>query len=108
MVGEKPKYDVFLSYRVQTDAQHAEKLYNLLTTAGLSVWWDRMCILPGEIGRNRFVEVLFRVKSSFAVYQKTASQISLVYRNLKGMGRKILVQLTLNLISHLAPVYLMW
>ena len=30
LVGEKPKYDVFLSYRVAADAHHVEKLYNLL------------------------------------------------------------------------------
>ena len=47
LVGEKPKYDVFLSYRVASDTQHVEKLYNLLTTQGFKVYWDKHCLLPG-------------------------------------------------------------
>ena len=31
LVGEKPTYDVFLSYRVAADLLHVEKLYNLFT-----------------------------------------------------------------------------
>ena len=46
--GEAAEYDVFLSYRVDSDLQHAELLYSLLTSAGVRVWWDRACLLPGE------------------------------------------------------------
>ena len=48
LVGDKPIYDVFLSYRVASDSQHVEKLYNLLTAQGFKVYWDKLCLLPGK------------------------------------------------------------
>jgi hypothetical protein len=47
MVGEDAEYDVFLSYRVASDVQHAELLYELLTEAGMKVWWDKRCLKAG-------------------------------------------------------------
>ena len=44
LVGEKPKYDVFLSYRVASDAHHVEKLHTLLTAQGFKVYWDKLCL----------------------------------------------------------------
>ena len=41
------EFDVFISYRVSSDANHAEILYNLLTSIGLTVWWDKKCLEPG-------------------------------------------------------------
>lgn len=38
MIGEKAEFDVFISYRVASDAHNVEKLYNLLTQNGLKVW----------------------------------------------------------------------
>ena len=58
LVGEKPKYDVFLSYRVASDAQHLEKLYNLLTAQGFKVYWDKLCLLPGVDWEQGFCEGL--------------------------------------------------
>ncbi len=46
MFGEKPDFDVFISYRVASDADHAELMYNLLTAKGLKVWWDKKCLKP--------------------------------------------------------------
>ena len=49
LVGDKPTYDVFLSYRVASDSQHAERLYNLLTSPpfSLTVYWDKLCLEKG-------------------------------------------------------------
>mmetsp|Transcript_4050 Transcript_4050/g.5675 ORF Transcript_4050/g.5675 Transcript_4050/m.5675 type:complete len:256 (+) Transcript_4050:991-1758(+) len=47
MLGEVAVYDVFMSYRVQSDLKHAEILYSKLTGAGLKVWWDKKCLKPG-------------------------------------------------------------
>ena len=58
LVGEKPKYDVFLSYRVAADLLHAEKLYNLLTAQGFKVYWDKVSLLPGEDWEQGFIEGL--------------------------------------------------
>ena len=48
MIGEAATFDVFLSYRVASDAHNAELLYDLLTSRGLKVWWDKKSLLPGE------------------------------------------------------------
>ena len=58
LVGEKPKYDVFLSYRVASDTPHVEKLYNLLTVQGFKVYWDKFCLLPGVDWEQGFCEGL--------------------------------------------------
>ena len=47
MLGESAQFDVFLSYRKQSDESHASLLYNRLTAAGLSVWWDKKSLIPG-------------------------------------------------------------
>lgn len=47
MVGQPAELDVFLSYRVKTDLEFTEKLYNRLTSEGLKVWWDKKCLEPG-------------------------------------------------------------
>ena len=47
MLGETADFDVFISYRVQSDLEHAEMLYNKLTAAGLRVWWDKKSLSPG-------------------------------------------------------------
>ena len=46
--GEKAEFDVFISYRVSSDAHHAEMLYKQLTAVGIKVWWDKECLLPGK------------------------------------------------------------
>ena len=37
MQGDKAEFDIFLSYRVDSDSKHVEKLYDGLTAAGLRV-----------------------------------------------------------------------
>ena len=39
MVGEEAEYDIFLSYRVATDAETVETVYNALTKLGQRVFW---------------------------------------------------------------------
>eukprot|EP00966_Prymnesium_polylepis_P207438 4805104-Prymnesium_polylepis.1 len=51
-------YDVFLSYRVATDLQRAEALYNALTAVGLRVWWDKKCLKFGQNWENGFMDGL--------------------------------------------------
>ena len=48
MLGESAEFDVFISYRVASDASHASLLFDLLTSRGLKVWWDKKCLLAGE------------------------------------------------------------
>ena len=63
LVGDKPLYDVFLSYRVMSDGvdtplKHVEQLYDLLTAHGLVVYWDRTCLKPGVNWEDGFCEGL--------------------------------------------------
>ena len=54
MVGDDADYDVFISYRVASDAHIAEKVYDCLTAMGIKVWWDRKCLNPGESWEEGF------------------------------------------------------
>ena len=38
LVGMEPEFDVFISYRVASDAHHAEILFDLLSSMNISVW----------------------------------------------------------------------
>ena len=46
--GTEPNWDVFLSYRVDSDLDHVEELYYALAERGLKPWWDKKCLLPGQ------------------------------------------------------------
>jgi hypothetical protein len=37
MLGDKPLCDLFFNYRVNSDAAHVKKLYDILTARGLKV-----------------------------------------------------------------------
>ena len=39
MMGEKAEFDVFLSYRVASDSNHVDILYQKLTEKGLKIWF---------------------------------------------------------------------
>ena len=38
LVGMAPEFDVFISYRVASDAHHAEQLFDLLSAHDIKVW----------------------------------------------------------------------
>lgn len=54
MQGDLAKFDVFLSYRVDSDSDHVTMFYNALTALGLSVWLDKECLLPGQLWEEGF------------------------------------------------------
>ena len=58
LIGENPKYDIFLSYRVAADALHVEKLYKLLVAQGFKVYWDKICLESGMDWEQGFCEGL--------------------------------------------------
>ena len=51
-------HDVFLSYRVASDALLAEKIYHLLLARGLRVWFDKKSLLWGQRWEQGFVDGL--------------------------------------------------
>jgi len=60
--GSEPKWDVFLSYRVDSDLDHVEELYNALVERGLRPWWDKKCLLPGQNWEEGFCSGLVSSK----------------------------------------------
>lgn len=59
-VWRRAQFDVFLSYRVATDATTADRLHDKLSAAGVSVWYDRVCLVRGKEWQQGFIEGLTR------------------------------------------------
>ena len=53
MVGDAPKFDVFISYRVASDVRYAQRLHAMLTSEGLNVFWDKLCLPDGKDWEER-------------------------------------------------------
>jgi len=58
MVGDSARRDLFLSYRVSSDAILVEKIYKRLTTKGFSVFWDKVCLQDGQNWAEGFADEL--------------------------------------------------
>jgi serine/threonine protein kinase len=70
MVGEDPKFDVFISYRVASDSAHATMVHDALIklkvedeadeagTRPIRVWLDKHCLLPGQPWEEGFCDGL--------------------------------------------------
>jgi hypothetical protein len=72
MVGQVAAHHFFISYRVASDAAHAEKLYNLLTAMGLNVWWDKKCLKTGENWEEGFCKGLVNSQHFICLWSKGA------------------------------------
>ena len=70
MIGEEAEYDVFLSYRVNSDLLHCEMMYEMLTEKGLRVWWDKKCLQPGVDWEEGFCEGLIKSKAFVALMSR--------------------------------------
>jgi hypothetical protein len=55
--GDEPDYDVFISYRVASDAHHAKILFELLTFAGVRVW----CVLLSDFLSLSLINLISKV-----------------------------------------------
>jgi hypothetical protein len=74
MIGDNPKYSVFLSYRVASNKDIADTLYELLTDEGIDVYLDSKCLKDGEPWEKGFCEGL--VDSSIFVPLLSQSAIN--------------------------------
>jgi serine/threonine protein kinase len=72
LVGDKPHFDVFLSYRVASDYSHAEKLYDALIGKGVRVWWDKKSLEPGEDWKVGFCSGLVSSKAFVCLLSRDA------------------------------------
>ncbi len=71
MVGEKPEFDVFISYRVWSDLEYVQKLYHMLCERGLKVWWDKECLKSGEPWEVGFCQGLMNSNSFVCIVTKS-------------------------------------
>ncbi len=85
--GEPAKFDVFLSYRVNSDSDHVTMLYNALTALGLSVWFDKECLLPGQLWEEGFCNGLINSATFVCLLSRGAI-------NNKDKPRQCFTQLT--------------
>ena len=112
MIGEEAAYDVFLSYRVNSDSHHCELMYKMLTEKGLRVWWDKKCLQPGVDWEEGFCEGLINSRAFVALLSRGGLQ------NFEGLTessrcdnvlfeyRLALELQSLNLLEFVFPVFI--
>eukprot|EP00596_Hydrurales_sp_CCMP1899_P005046 CAMPEP_0119046350 /NCGR_PEP_ID=MMETSP1177-20130426/46018_1 /TAXON_ID=2985 /ORGANISM="Ochromonas sp, Strain CCMP1899" /LENGTH=736 /DNA_ID=CAMNT_0007019377 /DNA_START=1046 /DNA_END=3253 /DNA_ORIENTATION=+ len=66
------RFDMFLSYRYNSDFIHAEMLYSLLVNKGVKVWWDKRSLKPGEPWEEGFCKGLLKSNVFCLVLSKGA------------------------------------
>ena len=64
--------DIFLSYRVASDSAHVEAFHKQFTGLGLKVWWDKLCLLPGQNWEEGFCSGLLRSANFVCLLPKGA------------------------------------
>ena len=72
MVGENPVHEVFISYRVQSDSQHATMLYDLLKERGMNPYLDKFCLEDGENWKEGFCSGLMSSRIFVCLLSKGA------------------------------------
>jgi len=70
--GEEASFDVFLSYRVDSDLHHVEKLQNSLASKGTRVWLDKLCLKPGVSWESGFCAGLVKSRCFVPLLSKKA------------------------------------
>lgn len=70
MIGDTAEYDVFLSYRVNSDLETAAFLYDTMTQKGLKVWWDKTCLLPGVPWEVGFTDGLLKSRIFLPIFSR--------------------------------------
>ena len=70
MIGEEAEYDVFLSYRVNSDFNHCELIHGMLKEKGLRVWWDKKCLQPGVDWEEGFCEGLIKSRAFVPLWSR--------------------------------------
>ena len=110
--GDDPEYDVFLSYRVATDKDLVETMYNKLTMMGLRVFWDKICLEAGKdweegfavglCGSGIFVPVISRgaLKSRYESLHAESNVDNVLLEH-----RLALELNALDLVTHIYPIY---
>lgn len=72
MLGDEPEFDVFISYRVRSDAEHAKLVYDKLTDAGYKVWLDQVSLLKGDSWIEGFCDGLIKSRIFIPIISKSS------------------------------------
>lgn len=78
--GDVPKFDVFLSYRVDSDYDHARKVYEELKRRDLNVWWDKESLPAGRNWEQGFCSGLFNSATFVCLVSREAVNSAAVER----------------------------
>lgn len=92
-IDENRVFNLFLSYRAQSDYQNAEKIFDLLSSSGISIWWDKVCLQPGEAWEEGFCNGLLNSK----VYLPILSSGSIRKSSISGLRDNFLLEQMLAL-----------
>ena len=65
-------YDLFINYRVASDADVAEKLYLYLKTKGINAFLDKKCLKAGEPWKEGFLSGLSRCRTFLCLISSAA------------------------------------
>jgi hypothetical protein len=114
---DAPEFDCFLSYRVATDLQLVEVVYEMLTKRGFKVWWDKQCLPLGKDWQQSFCEGLMKSRSYICFLSKaginhpTNQRQSFAFENSRHCDNLLLeIRLALELhrlgyVETLVPVF---
>ena len=85
--GDIAKYDVFISYRVNSDLLYAKLLYQLLMSKGVKVWLDIKCLKVGEQWEDGFCNGLLNSTTFLPIISRDAINHSTIIRqNFRDLG----------------------
>jgi serine/threonine protein kinase len=70
--GEEAEHDIFLSYRVASDAKYADRLYHELKACGFKVWMDAYSLVVGEPWKEGFCKAIVNCKNVVCILSRGA------------------------------------
>lgn len=103
LAEEEAKWDVFLSYRVASDWEVAERVHAALTSQGFRVFLDKICLEPGKSWEEGFVDALCSssvylvILTWAALFGSDASRADLSKLRSSSPGDNLLLELQMAL-----------
>ena len=76
MAGEDAAFDMFISYRVASDHDHALHLHKLLTECGLKVWLGVLCLESGKERKEGFCAGLCNSKACVSLFHENQNDLA--------------------------------
>jgi hypothetical protein len=113
LAEQPPDWDVFISYRVDSDADVAVRLHTLLTARGLTVFLDSKCLKDGVPWEGGFVDALCKSCSFVPVLSRGALKARFESLSDAAPCDNVLLEYRLaielaqrNLLSRIFPLFL--